>query len=174
MRRLALVLLALLVMPAFAIAAQLGAKDLRDQLADAGCRGATSEHQVLGSRSVLAVSVVECFGRAGETVSAAEAWNRIAHAAWSSPSARFDVVFATAYRSGADQVPQSREFSSAEFARRWGPRPGRLDWVLLDPTSGPGLVLLALSAVLTAVAVPITLGIASARRGAMVFYWRSH
>jgi hypothetical protein len=134
------------------------------------------EHQALRSRSVLSISVAECVDVAGEVVAADEAWERIARVAWSNPAVRFDTVFATAYQAAGDSTPSaanSREFSRLDLERRWGPRPGQLDWVCPGMATGPWLVLLTLSAIVMTVAAPIALGVLSARRGVVLIYWRA-
>jgi hypothetical protein len=175
MKRWLLVLFAVLVLLLLIIVAQVGETELRRALTAAGCHKVAIEHQALRSRSVLSISVAECVDVAGEDVATEEAWEKIARVAWSSPATRFDTVFATVYQAAADSPPsgaKSHEFSRLDLERRWGPRPGQLDWVFPGLVAGPWLVLLTFSGIVMTVAVPIALGIISARRGVVLFYWR--
>jgi hypothetical protein len=175
MNRWLLVFFAVLVVPFLVIVAQVRETELHQALTAAGCHKVAIKHQALRSRSGLSISVAECVDVAGEVVATEEVWEKIARVAWSSPAAQFDAVFATVYQAAADSPPsgaKSREFSRLDLERRWGPRPGHLDWVLPGLVAGPWLVLLTFSAIVMTVAVPIALGVISARRGVVLFYWR--
>jgi hypothetical protein len=174
-KRLLFILLALAALiPALLSGAQLAQmRMLRTDLAAAGCFSVAAELGTVRTQDIYSVSAVECRDQSGQPLSPGATLDKIAQGVWSAPAPSFDLVAATAYRSRDGEGAIGRTYSYREMLARWGPRTPGLDWPLPDLARSGWVVYLALPAVLVAVVAPVALGVAAARRGAVIVFWHS-
>lgn len=164
-----------LVFVALAAASRMDKPPLMGALVAGGCVAPVVEHE-RPSGGLLRVTISHCTGSRWELESSERALLTSAAIAWTTPAHRFDDLRVTVYwvaEAPAFTRAVSRVFGRAELQSRFGPRPSRLDqgqtfreW--FDSVSWIGLV----AGLIGAIALPVWLGVMSARSGVHVFWVR--
>lgn len=160
---------------ALAVVSRMDEPPLMGALGAGGCVAPVVEHERAGG-GLLRVAISHCTGSRGELEASDRALLTSAAIAWATPAHRFEHLRVTVYRvaeSPAFTRAASRVFGRAELESRFGPRPPSLDqgqtfreW--FDSMSWIGL----LAGLIGALALPIWLGVMSARSGVHVFWVR--
>lgn len=169
-----LLLAGVLVFVALAAASRMDKPPLMGALVAGGCAAPVVEYE--HPSGGLRVAVSHCTGSRGELKTPDDALLTSAAIAWATPAHRFEHLRVTVYRAAktpAATRAMSQVFGRADLESRFGPRPPGLDhgqtfreW--FDSVSWIGLV----AGLIAAIALPIWLGVASARSGVHVFWVR--
>lgn len=170
-----LFLAGVLVFVALAAASRMDESPLMGAVVSGGCGASVVEYE-RASGGVLRVGISHCTGPRGELKTSGDALLTSAAIAWATPAHRFEHLRVTVYwvaETPAFTRAVSRVFERAELESRFGARPPGLDhgqtfreW--FNSVSWVGLV----AGLIGAFALPIWLGVISARSGVHVFWVR--